>query len=211
MTNEVEVISGIVVTVGSAFIVGVWARWLYPLPRKIRAHLADVIQRVVHAETASIKAELKPNGGASLRDAVDSLRKEQLQILVAIRHHSVREWVMRGFEDRDRGFFETDSNGKLTHISQQVQQWTGRSMTELEGDRWISIIIPAMRESVKRWWTATWSDGSYGEMDQQYIGTDGRHIRVRVFAAPVIDNGTYIGHVGSITRLDDELGRPKTT
>lgn len=191
--------------VGLAAVLGIWKLWLYPLPRKIRDHFAELIQAVVHAETAPIKAELKPNGGSSLRDAIDRLSREQLAILLAIHQHSLREWTMRGFESNARAFFETDEKGKLRKMSQQVCIWTGRSLPELLGDRWATIISPDCREQVKRWWAATWTDGSYGEMDQSYIAADGKPIPVRVYAAPVIDpaTGAYLGHVGSITRLDN--------
>lgn len=202
MNNEILV--SIIGGAGLAAVLAIWKLWVYPLPRKIREHFAELIQTVVHAETAPIKAELKPNGGTSLRDAVDRLSREQLSILAAIHQHSLREWAMRGFEDADRAFFEADHNGKLTKISQQVCIWTGRSLPELLGDRWATIISPTCREQVKRWWAATWADGSYGAMDQTYISADGEAIPVRVYAAPVIDPGTnaYLGHVGSITRLD---------
>lgn len=204
MNNEILV--SIIGGAGLAAVLAIWKLWVYPLPRKIREHFAELIQTVVHAETAPIKAELKPNGGTSLRDAVDSLRREQLKMLVAIQHHSLREWAMRGFEDPNCAFFQTDQDGKLVRISRQVAQWTGRSEQELQCSGWVSIIAPEMRDAVKRWWAATWTDGSYGEMDQLYVGADGRPIRVRVFASPVLDNGAYIGHVGSITRLN---GRPE--
>lgn len=199
--NEITV--SIIGGLGLAAVLGIWKMWLYPIPRRCRDYLADLIQQVVHMETAPIKAELKPNGGSSLRDAVDQLAREQVRILAAIHKHSLREWTMRGFEDGNRAFFETDERGKLMKISQQVPQWTGRSAGELLGDRWATIIAPEMRDQVRLWWTATWTEGSYGEMNQVYIAADGKRIPVRVFAAPVIDPAanTYLGHVGSITRL----------
>jgi len=202
LTNEIAV--SIIGGVGLAVVLGVWKLWLYPMPEKIRLHFAELIQQVVHAETAAIKAELRPNGGTSLRDAVDKLSREQSETLRVIQRHSLKEWTMRGFEDSCRAFFETDEHGKLTKMSQQVPMWTGRAMSELLGDRWATIIAPDCRERAKRWWAATWTDGSYGEMDQTYITADGKLIPVRVYAAPVIDPHThaYLGHVGSITRLD---------
>lgn len=183
MSNEilVSVIGGSLL----AAVLAIFKLWIYPLPGKIREHFAELIQ-------------------TSLRDAVDRLSREQLNILAAIHQHSLREWTMRGFEDGNRAFFETDTNGKLTEISQQVCIWTGRGLPELLGDRWATIIAPECRDQVKRWWAATWTDGSHGMMDQVYIAADGKQIPVRVYAAPVIDPATsaYLGHVGSITRLE---------
>lgn len=205
---------------------GLWRWWLRHIPGRIlnkvldkaaelirnALHASDVksmIRQIVHEETEPIKAELAPNHGASLRDAVDRLSREQANMLATIQDHSLREWTMRGFEDPDRAFFETDTNGKLIKISQQVCIWTGRSLPELIGDRWATIISPHCREQVKLWWADTWRDGSYGSMDQTYISANGEAIPVTVYAAPVIDPATnaYRGHVGSITRIDS--GRPK--
>lgn len=206
-----EIAATIIGGLGLAAVLALFKMYVYPIPRKIREHFAELVETVVRSETASIKAELKPNAGKSLRDAVDTLRREQVEIMRTIHEHSLREWAVRGFDDHCRAFFETDKDGKLVKISQQVPIWTGRSLPDLLGDRWSTIIAPDNRDRVKRWWAATWTDGSYGEMDQQYLTADGRSFPVRVYAAPVIDPKTnaYLGHVGSITRLDCH-GRQQT-
>lgn len=187
----------------TAAVLAIWRLYLWPMPGKIRDHLARTIQNVVRTETQEIKAELHPNGGSSLRDAVDRLDKGQHSISSSISTLNCKQWAMLGFHDENRGWFETDANGQLLRMSAQILRWVGRSMTELQGDRWRTIIEPSMRDAAAAWWHATWSSGSYGDMEQQYITADGGKLRVLIHATPVFDEDhVLIAYVGTITRLD---------
>lgn len=187
----------------TAAVLAAWKLYLWPLPGKIRDHLAKTIQAVVHEETKEIKAELHSNGGTSLRDSVDKLVEGQRQLAEALRFLNHKQRAMLGFHDENRGWFETDENGALVWISSQILRWVGRSMVELQGDRWRCIIVPDMQEAAMAWWKTTWSTGSYGDMKQEYISPEGGRIPVLIHATPVFDDDhKLIAHVGTITRID---------
>lgn len=187
----------------TAAVLAIWKLYLWPLPARIRDHLAKTIQDVVRSETCEIKAELHPNGGSSLRDAVDRLGKGQTAITTALSSLNFKQWAMLGFHDENRGWFETDGSGQLLRMSAQILRWVGRSMTELQGDRWRTIIDPSMRDAATSWWHATWTSGSYGDMEQMFITADGGKLRVLIHATPVFDEDhVLIAYVGTITRLD---------
>lgn len=197
------IIRAIITACLTAAILALWRLYIWPMPGRIRDHLSRTIQEVVRAETKEIKAELHPNGGSSLRDAVDKLADGQHQLSSTLRFITHKQRAMLGFHDENRGWFETDSNGALVWLSSQVLRWVGRSMTELQEDRWRTIIVPEMRDAAMAWWKATWSAGSYGDMEQYYIAPDGGKIRVLVHATPVFDDDhKLIAHVGTITRVD---------
>ena len=198
------IIRPVIIACLTAAVLAIWKLYLWPLPAKIRAHLAQTISDVVRGELQDIKSELHPNGGFSLRDAIDKLTAGQANLAQSLATLDHQNRAMLGFHDENRGWFFTDASGNLTWLSAQVLRWVGRSMPEVIGDRWRSIIYPSMRDEVFKWWHDTSATGSYGEMDQAYITADGSKIRIRVFASPVFDERTraLLGYVGTITRLD---------
>lgn len=206
------IIRAVIIACLTAAVIGIWKLYIWPLPgklralnAKLRAHLAQTISDVVRAEVKDIKAELHPNGGSSLRDAIDRLTAGQADLAQSLVVLDRQNRAMLGFHDENRGWFFTDANGSLTWLSAQVLRWVGRSMGEVIGDRWHSIIWPDMREEVFRWWRDTSAVGSYGDMEQAYIAHDGSRIRVQIFASPVYDErnaNKLLGYVGTITRLD---------
>ena len=190
-----------------AAVVALWRLYLWPLPQKIRDHQEQLIDRVVKKAIEPIKAELHPNGGSSLRDAIDRLNSGQSAIAQALTIFDHQNRAMLGFHEESRGWFFTDAEGNLTWMSSQVLRWVGRQLSDVIGDRWRSIICPDLRDASFRWWRETCSTGSYGEMEQAYIASDGSRIRVQIYASPVFDDETrkLLCYVGTITRLDPEI------
>jgi hypothetical protein len=81
---------------------------------------------------ASIAKEVRPNGGASLRDAVERTEKSVAILGGVMRaHHSADDTYAR---------FEADGIGLYSWVNPTYLRWAERSMHETEGYGWINCI-----------------------------------------------------------------------
>lgn len=127
---------GIVAAIIAALL-PVW-RWfakhiLKPFINLLKSH-EDLIQSV-----DTIKKEVTPNGGGSLKDVVnylkstcDNIEKRQLVIEQRSRY---------SLQYHDEVLFETDKKGNLVWANERFLNFVHRSISELEGYDWITIII----------------------------------------------------------------------
>jgi PAS domain-containing protein len=87
----------------------------------------------------TIKKEVTPNGGGSLKDIVnhlkntcDNIEKRQLVIEQRSRY---------SLQFHDEILFETDKKGNLVWANERFLNFVNRSIHDLEGYDWISIIV----------------------------------------------------------------------
>jgi len=89
-------------------------------------------------------SEVRPNGGSSLRDAVNRIEERQIRLderSKAVLHESVD------------AIFESDSEGRMLWANHAYLRMVGRSMEEIRGFGWINSIHFDDREAVEDHWT----------------------------------------------------------
>ena len=99
--------------------------------------------REEEAALARIEAELRPNGGESLRDAINDIANKQ---------HEQDAFGRALLHTSNLATLRTDAHGKLTHINRAYQYLTGWSLDEVKGDGWVNAISPEDRDRIKHRW-----------------------------------------------------------
>lgn len=100
-------------------------------------------QHVMMTKINILLAEMAPNGGGSIRDALNRIedRQENLIALNGARLDADHQAIIL-----------TNAQGKVIKISRAFQELTGMSIEQMEGDGWINIIYPEDREEVLEQW-----------------------------------------------------------
>jgi len=90
-----------------------------------------------------IAAELTPNGGSSLRDAVN--RIEFRQIIDGERNRAV-------LNESDHAMFEADRNGNCIWANKTYLSKVGRNLDEISGNGWMNCIDSLNKDDVIAAW-----------------------------------------------------------
>jgi PAS domain S-box-containing protein len=147
----------------------------------------------VLANIEEIKHQLTPNGGSSLRDAVD--RIETRMILTEQRAKLL-------CMDSPMAVFEADAAGEFIHVNRTFARWTGRSQSELTGNGWVNTLSPADRVSVYSDWLDAISQEREFTAEFSLRDADGAPIKVHCSAFPMLDRKcTLAGWMGTLNKI----------
>lgn len=140
---------------------------------------------------ARIEAELKPNGGASIRDSLNRLEQSVAKL------RGISKVILL---DNDEGIFETDAKGHCVYVNRTYERMVGRSFSELKGDGWMKIIHPADLPRVSLEWETCIRQEREFEMTFRYVHQNGKEFPVKVTANPIRDpspaEGAVLGYLG---------------
>lgn len=185
----------IVVASGTAMIASVVAVW------KFGSKVFDIVTGVfvvlklaatLDRRLTSIEKELMPNGGMSLRDSVDWIRRSQT---VQDRTHEAL------LDALDVPWFKSDPTGKCEWINRAYLRLTGKAIDEVRGNGWLSCMHPDDREAVFNEWTAAVKQNRNFEMAYRVLDRDGSVVKVHGQAKVLRDHkGDIIGFIGSLIR-----------
>lgn len=167
--------------------------WLWRTLTKGLKKLGEGLDYLASISTA-LNKELVPNGGSSLRDAVN--RMEGRQILIESRCNLIlSEW--------DCGVFETDAAGKCNSVNKTYCRKSGRSRDELLGTSWIQVVAPVWRTRVLETWDLAIKQNIEFEMDFEYIEyATQKNFPVRVRTTKMVSyKGDVIGWQGVVEYL----------
>lgn len=146
---ELPTLGAVAATVGSvgAIVAGAWTLW-----RKALKPMFDIISSryrnlnaipQIQDSLKLISEQLVPNGGTSLRDAVDRL--EANQVLMASKQR-----VM--LETSRITMMTVNAAGMVTDVSEPLCEMLDRSREDLLGNNWISVVHPEDREDLQNEW-----------------------------------------------------------
>lgn len=144
----------------------------------------------------AILAELKTNGGASLRDAIMRVENGQAQDrglirLVIAQDHSIAAFTM-------------DHEGQCDWISLGHQKLTGRPFDEVQKTGWLSFVRDEEREHVASNWRSA-VDGGYSFSTRFHVvRSDGTSILVHGIANPLTTGRGVVGWAGLLTVEEGE-------
>jgi PAS domain S-box-containing protein len=156
----------------------------------------------------TIKHEVLPNGGSSLRDSVNRTESVVNMLVGQGRAHADAE------DDITR--LECDGTGKVEWLSRALMTWTQRTFEELRDHNWISFIHPEDREDVAQEWRNCIKHGRQFDAAFRVINRSGDDTFVRMSAVPVttqrIASQTTVRWVSTMRRvgsLPDSLLAPE--
>jgi PAS domain S-box-containing protein len=166
---------------------------LYALLKKLKTSF-EIIEKM--------HEEFKPNGGASLRDAVNRIETKLL-----IEQHARRAMSMA----MDVGIFETDGQGMCTWVNDYYTDLTGLSNDEVKNMGWVTGLYEGDRERVVEEWTSAVKQKRVFKLDYGMVNTrNSEYSKVHCTAFPITTiKGDVIGFIGIVLKRDNELVRPK--
>lgn len=166
--------------------VTLWKTLVAPTYRYAR-HVAEVLNSL-----ETIKRQLTPNGGSSLRDAVD-----RIEARIILTEQRARLLCM----DSPMAVFETDSSGEFINVNRTFVRWTGRSSQDLEGNGWLNAVFPADRVQVYNDWLTAISQEREFSAEFSLRHDSGAVFKVHCSAFPMYDTKSRLaGWMGVINR-----------
>lgn len=217
-----QIVGAIVSLAGTAYAV---MRWMWPgMLRTGRAlsglmeigsRSADLLtglQRTADVETLlkQVKHEVMPNGGTSLRDAVNRTESTVNLLVGQMRAHADA--------DDDAARLDCDSEGRVEWMARALMTWTERTSDDLKGHGWISSIHPDDREDVAEEYARCIRHRRQFDVAFRLINRRGDVTMVRMSCAPVAtrrvgDTETlrWVGTLRRITSIPDSLIPPERT
>ncbi len=137
--------------------------------------------------------ELKPNGGASLRDSINRIELNQCLLSQKLAY---------SLDVEGGGFFYTDIKGEYIEASLGYCRLTGKSERESLGKQWIYNIHPKDRiRVVKEWIEAIENQASF-ESQYSMINYDDEEMVIDCHASPLKNMpGQVVGYFGLIKRI----------
>jgi PAS domain S-box-containing protein len=141
-----------------------------------------------------ITAELKPNGGNSMRDQVDSIR--------AICDGTTQKMRIY-FHFDPHGIVETDKDGGLVWMNRAYLEITGYMHDELTGMGWRNAISPQDRDRVFKEWSNAVAEKRdfYAQFTIEQKSGYVAHVEARCLAIRTA-KGDLVGHLGFMKRTD---------
>lgn len=137
-----------------------------------------------------LNEDLKPNGGSSLRDAIDRIDRR-----VALSEQRSRYFA----EHPGEISFETDVDGNTIWVSKGWEEVYGVSRDDAKGRGWINGVHPDDREDVVREWYNAIQDKRRFEM--RYRVNDEESVYVYCESYPLVSTkGQIVGWLGYIKK-----------
>jgi len=166
---------------------------LYALLKKLRSSF-EILEKM--------HEEFKPNGGTSLRDAVNRIEAKLL-----IEQHARRALSMA----MDVGMFETDGQGMCTWVNQYYTDLTGLATEDAKNFGWVTGLFEADRERVVEEWASAVDQKRVFKLDfGMFNSRSAEYTKVQCTAFPITNiRGEVFGFVGIVIKLNRELIRPK--
>lgn len=133
-------------------------------------------------KVSHIYNELTPNGGGSIKDAIN--RIEALQ--------------MASLQLTGKAYWLSDPDGKCTYASTRLAVLMGSHPNQIMDWGWISFIASEYRDAVREEWISAVSDRREFHMKYAYIHQDGTKVPILGHAIPVIHAQTkvVVGMIG---------------
>lgn len=176
---------------GAVALLTVITKYITPAAKKLWGDMFGnkiILDKLVEMDS-SIKflmAELSPNGGSSVRDAIS-----RIEIRLALTSGRVKAQM----NDSSIPVFETDKDGKCTYANRAFLLRVQRGFSEIEGTGWVNVIHHSNKIEVMREWNKARKGSRNFEMDIKMATPDGMTFKVHCKGHKI---GTYetIGYVG---------------
>jgi len=140
-----------------------------------------------------VASELLPNGGSSVRDALNRIEHS-----VALTNERQRARML----DSVDMVFETDSEGNCIWVNRTYARITNRLPAELLGHGWVNAIAAEDRNHVTEGWYTSTRENREFDMEFSFATPEGVKIPARVRSYKMKDtHDETLGYLGTVTLL----------
>jgi PAS domain S-box-containing protein len=179
----------------SAIIAGIIAIVTFII-KPICKHVTNIRKMVVNID--KIAADLKPNGGSSLKDQINRIE------------HKIIRGEMRSralIRDYDCGIFECDIEGNNIYVNRTYCKMIGVPATKLLGKEWNNYIHPDYRNHYDLHWSDKFSQCEEVETVVVMVNGSGELLNVVIKAYPLKDDtqSNCVGYFGMVFLEHEEL------
>lgn len=141
---------------------------------------------------ANIQSELKPNGGASLRDAINQIR--DMANIADVRSHLTREAC-------PYAMYECSPDGKCVWVNEALCNLFGMEEERMMGYGWLEAIEDSERiDSMKAWQQAIENNIPYSSSYTVVNQRTGERYRCRTRANGYKHEGKTLLYAGTVTK-----------
>lgn len=149
----------------------------------------------VYKWISHIYDELTPNGGGSIKDAI-----QRIDAL-----------LMASMNLSGKAFWLSDPEGNCTFASLRLAQLMGGHPSQILGMGWVSFIDPADREECRKEWDAAVKDSRDFNYRVNYVTSTNKLVPVKIQAVPVkhAQSGKIVGMIGWSEPLQPNDNTPR--
>lgn len=191
-----DIFAAITTVVGAlTALFGFW-KFLKPALKLLKNLGTVVSQADKHTKLIEqIAAELKPNGGNSVRDILDRLEKDMVSF-----DSKIKTLIIYN----DVALYETDVSGNCLWVSKEWCRVTGLLPSDASGNGWVVCIHEGDRDRVFEEWKNAVEQQRDFNMNYR-VGNDSIGFTVVLGRANAIKNakGKLLGYIGTIEPLSD--------
>ena len=146
-------------------------------------------------EVSAIRAELLPNGGSSVRDAINRIEEK---VILTDRMH----WAIR--QDGPYGIFRCDKEGRNLEVNRTFCRWLSVGADELLGHGWRNYVL---RGDVNHFVDQEWQDAFHQGREVEFIlhmrTVQGTVLELDIKAHPIQNRvGDIVEYIGVIRKVD---------
>lgn len=171
-----------------------WRKALLPTIRGVRKVLQEIDTLAdSRIKIDSIYNELHPNGGSSIRDAINRIEMRLVQV-----EQKQNVYLL----ESPQGIYETDHEGNYIGVNRTFLRMVARTEKEVLGRGWVHCIADSDKERVKKAWDEAVEHGMEFSMIYDMIDVDGEIFKVNAIAYPMESPTTkqIIGWLGTINK-----------
>ena len=169
------------------------AKQMYALLKGLEA--VSAIPEQVNA----LMKEVRPNGGSSLRDAIDRASSKVDRLSWAVDELSATHYV-RWKMAYGEASWHSDADGKCTAANHLLCDMVDANETDLIGNNWKNVIHPDEQHRVFSEWGRVVSEGAQFNIQTKYLSMNEDVIPVRLKANPIVCHDKVVGWIGTAHR-----------
>lgn len=160
--------------------------------KMLKRETMAILNRVADAipKIDEIYKEVRPNGGGSLKDIVNSIREQ-----VAVNQKVTR----LGLNEQEISYYECDAYGAITYGSASLYNLIGRHEEEVSGSNWLSFVHPADRELLLvEWESSVEMVRNFEHKCRVLNGVSKKYVSVVIKKMPINVGSKMIGFFGTM-------------
>ena len=163
--------------------------WKFFLQSRFK-EIKDLYQKI-----QVIAAEFRPNGGSSLRDAInrieDKIMLQEQKTIAIIKSLRIGTWI-------------ADEKGKCIDVNKSLCEIADRTESEILGDNWLNWVHPDEKDDVFMEWNRCVQNDLNFDIEYRYVLPNKKIQLVHAMAYRLKDNkGNLIGFLGTLEGIGD--------
>lgn len=192
--SATEMIGG--ASTGAGLLWGAWKKVIKPYLDKRKKEKQKYFDMV-----EAIHAELKFNGGSSIKDAVLRLERGQSEILYKLA--DIEESQKLALNINGTAFWYSNVAGECEYVSPGLENLIHRGSSEMLGNMWVSWIIPEDKERIFEAWQFSVENKTVFDEQYTYKRADGLHQKVWGLAFHKTVHGEHSGTLGKLEAIGE--------